>query len=154
MPFTLEEAQAELSELRGLADTGQSLAVVKERIARLYLDVCRKQLRKCKCKNVLEDALAEIYATIQKYKRNMDTYTAKARLVNGVVLHVGAKVYTNANLTDEVARQFLAQFPQRKDWFTSLPDDEAAKAEPVAEVVEAAPSPTPKKSKKSKKRKS
>lgn len=151
--ITLEEAQAEFTELRGLADTGQSLAVVKERIARLYLEICRKQLRKCKCKNVLEDALAEIYATIQKYKRNMDTYTAKARLVNGVVLHVGAKVYTNANLTDEVARQFLAQFPQRKDWFTSLPEM-AAKSEPAAEVVEAAPSPTPKKSKKSKKRKS
>ena len=153
MPFTLEEAQAEFTELRGLADAGQSLAVVKERIARLYLAVCRKQLRKCKCKNVLEDALAEIYATIQKYKRNMDTYTAKARLVNGVVLHVGAKVYTNANLTDEVARQFLAQFPQRKDWFTSLPDV-AAKAEPAAEVVEVAPAATPKKAKKSKKRKS
>ena len=140
------EAQAELSELRGLADAGQSLAVVKGRIQRLYTEVCRKQLRKCKCKNVLEDALVEIYLTLKRYKNDMNAFNSKARLVNGVVLHVGAKVYTNANLTDDVARQFLAQFPQRKDWFASLPEE--VKAEPKAE--EAA---TPKAAKKSKKRK-
>lgn len=80
----------------------------------------------------------------------MNAFNSKARLVNGVVLHVGAKVYTNANLTDDVARQFLAQFPQRKDWFASLPEEpEKVKEEPKAE--EAA---TPKAPKKSKKRKS
>ena len=145
-----DEAQAELNELRGLADAGQSLAVVKGRIQRLYTEVCRKQLRKCKCKNVLEDALIEIYLTLKRYKNDMNAFNSKARLVNGVVLHVGAKVYTNANLTDDVARQFLAQFPQRKDWFASLPEEpEKVKAEePKAE--EAA---TPKATKKSKKRK-
>lgn len=47
---------------------------------------------------------------------------AKARLVNGVVLQWKGNHYTNANLTDEVARQFLATFPQRVSWFAELPN--------------------------------
>ena len=53
---------------------------------------------------------------------------AKARLVNGVVLQVGGTHYTNANLTDEVARAFLSAFPMRKDWFAELPPAEAEDA--------------------------
>ena len=48
---------------------------------------------------------------------------AKARLVNGVVLLHKGNHYTNANLTDKVAREFLAEFPQRSDWFAVLPEE-------------------------------
>lgn len=58
---------------------------------------------------------------------------AKARLVNGVVLQVGGTHYTNANLTDEVARAFLSAFPMRKDWFAELPPAEAEDAEKQGE---------------------
>ena len=53
---------------------------------------------------------------------------AQARLVRGVVLQWKGNHYTNANLTDEVAREFLASFPQRKDWFEILPSATTAKA--------------------------
>ncbi len=58
----------------------------------------------------------------------------KAKLVNGVVLQVGGIHYTNANLTDEVARAFLSAFPMRKDWFAVLPEkQDEAKAADVPE---------------------
>ena len=119
--MTEQEAQAELMILRGLASSGNDLALVKERIDRLYWEVCRKHLRTCKCKDKYKDALMEIYAKLMYHKKT-NTTMAKARLVNGVVLQWKGNHYTNANLTDEVARQFLATFPQRVSWFAELPN--------------------------------
>lgn len=133
--MTYSEALAELNELRGLAKNGGDLANYKERVAKLYLAVCRKNLRKCNCKNVLQDALIEIYSHLKKNNTLMEHYTSQARLVNGVVLQHNGNHYTNANLTDEVARQFLAKFPQRKNWFSVLPSATSEKAV-VAEVAE------------------
>ena len=158
--MTEQEAQAELMILRGLADSGNDLALVKERIDRLYWAVCRKHLRTCKCKNKYMDALLEIYAKLKNPETMADRLNTQARLVNGVVLFVDGNHYTNRNLTDDVARQFLAKFPQRKDWFASLPSATTEKAV-VAEVAEepsnevkAEKQPTaPKKKKSAKKRK-
>lgn len=66
----------------------------------------------------------------------------KATLVRGVLIYHDGVHYTNENLTDEVARAFLAQFPHRADWFEVLPDAEAP-AE-VAEPTENAPQIAPK----------
>lgn len=132
--MTEHEAQAELMILRGLASSGNDLALVRERIDRLYWAVCRKHLRKCRCKNVEKDALLEIYAKL-KYNQKTNTTMAQARLVNGVVLKWQGNHYTNANLTDEVAREFLSAFPIRKDWFAVLPSASTEK-QVVAEVAE------------------
>ena len=134
--MTEHEAQAELMILRGLASSGNDLALVKERIDRLYWAVCRKHVRTCKCKDKYKDALMEIYAKLKSNETMAEnTLNTQARLVNGVVLFVNGTHYTNRNLTDEIARQFLAKFPQRKDWFASLPSATTEKAV-VAEVAE------------------
>lgn len=85
---------------------------------------------------------------------------AQAKLVRGVVLQWKGNHYTNSNLTDEVAREFLTSFPQRKDWFEILPSATTAKAvvaevanEPSAEVSAENEPTTPKKKKSAKKRK-
>lgn len=164
--MTEHEAQAELMILRGLAESGGDLALVRERVDRLYWAVCQKHLRQCRCKNVEKDALLEIYAKLMYHSKN-NTHMAQAKLVNGVVLQWQGNHYTNANLTDEVARAFLAAFPHRKDWFAELPGESTAKdvVEEVAEtpekgqeiahkVVEPKNQPTaPKKKKTAKKRK-
>lgn len=164
--MTEQEAQAELMILRGLASSGNDLALVRERIDRLYWAVCRKHLRTCRCKNVEKDALLEIYAKL-KYHQKTNTTMAQARLVNGVVLQWKGNHYTNNNLTDEVAREFLTAFPMRKDWFEILPSATTEK-QVVAEVAEMPKKPaedigkdvivadkptTPKKKKAAKKRK-
>ena len=132
--MTEHEAQAELMILRGLASSGNDLALVKERIDRLYWAVCRKHLRTCKCKDKYKDALLEIYTKL-RYHQKTNTTMAQAKLVNGVVLQWRGNHYTNNNLTDEVAREFLAAFPQRKDWFAELPSATTAK-EVTAEVAQ------------------
>ena len=157
--MTEQEAQAELMILRGLASSGNDLALVRERIDRLYWAVCRKHLRKCRCKNVEKDALLEIYAKL-KYHHKTNKTMAQAKLVNGVVLKWQGNHYTNANLTDDVAREFLSAFPMRKDWFAVLPNATTEKqvvAEvaqmPSAEVKPEKVTATPKKKKSAKKRK-
>ena len=134
--MTSEEAIQKLEELRGIADKGESLAPYKGRIDELYWNVCGKHLRKCNCKNVLKDALLEIYAKLMYHKKTNTTMAqSHAKLVMGVVLKWENNHYTNANLTDEVAREFLEKFPQRKDWFEVLPNATTGK-EVVAEVTE------------------
>ena len=157
--MTEQEAQAELMILRGLAEGGGDLALVRERVDRLYWAVCRKHLRTCKCKNVEKDALLEIYAKL-RYHIKTNTTMAQARLVRGVVLQWKSNHYTNSNLTDEVARDFLTAFPQRKDWFEILPSATTDKQvvaevanEPSAEVSAENEPTTPKKKKSAKKRK-
>lgn len=158
--MTLTEAQAVLKELRGLAPSSNGLADFKARVDALYFAVCGKHLRKCKCKDVINDALIEIQVYINRQnKKTMNANNHISRLVRGVVLKVGTNHYTNANLTDEVARQFLSEFPQRVDWFEILPPKDAPKV--VAESAEAAPNnaesaeqtTTPKKKKSARKRK-
>ena len=159
--MTSEEAIQELEELRGIADKGESLAPYKGRIDELYWNVCGKHLRKCNCKNVLKDALLEIYAKLMYNKKTNTTMAnSNAKLVRGVVLFHNGNHYTNANMTDEVARDFLAKFPQRKDWFEILPSATTAKQvvaevanEPSAEVSAENEPTTPKKKKTAKKRK-
>lgn len=157
--MTEQEAQAELMILRGLAESGNDLALVRERIDRLYWEVCRKHLRTCKCKNVEKDALLEIYAKLM-YHSKTNTTMSKARLVNGVVLQWKGNHYTNSNLTDDVAKDFLVAFPQRKDWFAELPSATTGEnvvaevaTEPSAEVSAEEQPKTPKNKKKSAKRK-
>jgi hypothetical protein len=157
--MTEQEAQAELMILRGLASSGNDLALVKERIDHLYWAVCRKHLRKCNCKDKYKDALLEIYAKLT-YHQKTNTSMAQAKLVRGVVLQWQGSHYTNSNLTDEVARDFLASFPQRKDWFAQLPSATTGEKvvaevadEPSAEVSAENEPKTPKKKRIARKRK-
>ena len=122
----IELAKAELNTLRGYQENG-SLALHKEALDALYWRVCNKHLPTCKCKNRMDDAIYEIYAKLNNPKIT-EIMACKAKLVQGVaLLHVpqfDGVVYTNYNLTDEVARAFLKARPDRKSWFEILPDEE------------------------------
>ena len=159
--MTNEQAHTELAALRGLIDSGADLASLKGRIDALYFAVCGKHLRKCNCKNVEMDAIVEIHRKLKMYEsKKIDMTQAQARLVRGVVLQWKGNHYTNSNLTDEVAREFLASFPQRKDWFEILPSATTEKAvvaevadEPSSEVKAESEPATTKKKKTARKRK-
>ena len=143
-----EQAHNELTALRGLIDSGADLASLRGRIDALYFAVCGKHLRKCNCKNVEMDAIVEIHRKLKMYEtKKIDMTQAQARLVNGVVLQWKGNHYTNSNLTDEVAREFLAAFPIRKDWFAVLPSVEEPEAEVSEEPAKAPTKSTKKKGK-------
>ena len=153
--MTLEQAKIELERLRGIVKQGGDLAKHKDAVAALYWAVCHKKIRNCNCRDKYKDALIEIHVKLQTTP-TMEQNT-KAKLVNGVVLQHKGNHYTNANLTDEVAREFLEQFPQREDWFAILPQKAAEetreeRTESVADAVKTpSESVTPKKKKTAKK---
>lgn len=154
-----------ITEWLGLVENGQDLAPYREQIASLYLQVCGKLLRKCKCRDILKDAVIEIYGQLKRKDMEIEK-SSTARLVAGVLLQLNGQHYSNTNLTDDVAREFLAKFPQKKAWFAVLPPaEEKAGGEQVAEMPEngaeiapkavkpASQTTTPKKRKSPKKRK-
>lgn len=96
----------------------------KQEIASLYYVVLGKHIRACNCKNKYEDAVAEIYHHL---KRN-GTMREQSRYIlkSGVVIQPkgSSKVYTNDNLTDEVAQAFLLERPNAVGLFVYIPAEE------------------------------
>ena len=122
-----------------IAASGGGLSAFKEEIEELYKRVTNKTLRFCNCPDKYKDALIEIEIYYKRMERNVT-----ATLRGGIVLQYKGETYTNANITDEVAREFLSDFPGRTDWFIKLP------AEPKAEEPETVEKPKTKSKSKAK----
>lgn len=125
--MTYDEAKKELNEI--MAEMGGNSAPpfsLRERIEALYMAVCRKTVRRCNCRDRYADALAEIYRTL-KYKK-MNNSTTKLR--RGVVIWWKGAPYSVHNITDRVAKEYLAKFPGNEKFFEVLPPKDELKEEP------------------------
>lgn len=91
----------------------------KQRINLIYNILFGRDVKQCNCKDVYTDSFFQIKSYI-KNNKVMKT----ALLKNGVLVHFGGKIYTNANLTDEIARAYLQDFPQNEIDFAKLPEKE------------------------------
>lgn len=83
-----------------------------------------KHIRTCNCKNKYEDAIAEIYHYLKKEGKMK--VQSRYILKSGVVIQPkgSSKVYTNDNLTDEVAQAFLVERPNAVGLFVYIPTAE------------------------------
>lgn len=96
-------------------------------IAEIYKSLLGKEIRNCSCRHRYSDALEEICLTL-KIKPKMKKYLLKA----GVIIWIGTTVYSNANLTDEVAEEYLKRFPEaREKEFQSWPKENKEDQEKV-----------------------
>ena len=89
----------------------------------LYLRLFGKPLRRGACSNCYRDAYIEITVKLRKDKRmpEQSRYKLKA---GAVIRFFGeARVYTNANLTDEAAERYLSGNPLNSAKFATLPAD-------------------------------
>lgn len=146
--MTYSDALSVLEEAQGCLSHDGSLVSYEGVIRQLYFQVFRRTLRQCNCKDILTDALIEL----KVYFKHHQTIPAMAKyqLKNGALIFVKGQHYTNANLTDEVAKAYLNEFPQRASLFAVIPSE--PEPEPAPEVVEEVAEEKPiKKSKKSKK---
>lgn len=121
--MSVEEAKTLCNELRGRFDSPFS-AIDKQSIERLYYEVLGKQFVKTTCQQCYHDGLIEIYLYLKK--NNAMKERCKARLRAGFIIvcpafHDG-KVFTNDNLTDEIAAEYLAQFPNKAVFFAEKPE--------------------------------
>lgn len=101
----------------------------KKQIEDLYVVVLGKIFTPTNCQNCYHDAFLEIY----KQLKNFGTMAQDCnyRLRAGFIINCPAfsdKIYTNSNLTDEVAARYLEMFPENKIYFQKLPQEAVKKA--------------------------
>ena len=121
MIMELEEVVDKLKELGELPSYSSS---DKSEIERLYKEVLGKEFTKTSCNDCYRDAVIEMTVYIKKNNRMKEK--CNYILKNGVLLQPefgSNKMYTNDNLTDEVAEKYLAKNPKGEIYFAHVPTD-------------------------------
>lgn len=120
--MTVEEAKTLCEELRGRFDSPFSF-LDKQNIERLYREVLGKQFVKTTCQRCYHDALIEIYLYLKRNNAMKERCNARLRagfIITCPAFHDG-KIFTNDNLTDEIAAEYLEQFPDKAVFFAQKP---------------------------------
>ena len=141
--MTIERARQLSEELKGRYGSPYN-SEDKQLIRLLYREVLGKEMRQTNCQSCFHDAVIEIYLHL---KKNNDMakpkkYTLRAGFIISCPTFKGGKIYTNDNLTDEVAEKYIEQFPQQKRFFVI---DNTIEKEQVKETSEKADKKTKKK---------
>lgn len=125
--MSYEEAISISNDLRTRFDAPFS-NIDKSTIVELYGEVLGKTFHPTSCQQCYHDALIEIVLYLRKEKRMAEK--CNYRLRAGYILNSphfrGGKIYTNDNLTDEVAEEYLNMFPDNRSMFQALPEIKAA----------------------------
>lgn len=117
-----QEALFMVDDLKTRFDAGFSSSD-KESISELYREVLRKELKRTNCNDCYRDALIEVYNYL-KTEKKMKEKCAYSLLAGFIIQDFeNGKMYTNANLTDEVAEGYLKRFPKQIQMFAKFPDD-------------------------------
>lgn len=119
--LTFSETMAVLLEMRGRYDDGFSSTdrlFIKDTYAFLF----GEQIKNSSCSNCYRDAYILIYSKLKK--EGIMPKEKKFILLNGVLLHaLNGQVFTNANLTDEIAMDALNENANRLDLFAKYPEN-------------------------------
>ena len=123
----------EVEQLIAAATTGGGLSYPqKSMVQELTRLILHAEVRQCNCSDRFLDALFMC-------RKQLKTYgimkPCNYRLKNNVVLQFQNNVYTNANLTDEVAEAYLAKYPNTTYFAEKKPievsEKQVADQEPV-----------------------
>lgn len=141
--MTKEDAMTLLDGLRAHLQ-GAFSSEDKEQIERLHQVVFDKPFVRTKCNDCYRDAVIRMYLQLKRNGTMISElqYRLRAGYLINSPLFRGGKVYSNANLTNEVAEEFLKMFPMAKENFDRIP-------EPKNEVKKNESQPSQKKRKKS-----
>jgi hypothetical protein len=144
--MTQQEAIALCKELAGIEAGAFIPETLKSDIRRLYRYVTGDTLKHCNCPDLYHDAIILILLRMKQ-----DTKQRNYILKRGIVIQTAdsSEVYTRDNITDEIAKDYLAKFPNRVYIFEAIPeavDVDTIDAEEPTEV-EVAPKRKSKKSK-------
>ena len=119
--MTYGEALSLSSTLIGRVDSLS--AEDKTTVEQLYREVLWKEVRKCNCKDRHKDALIEVFYYLKKNKKMKEK--SKYVLKPGAVLQVfgDPRTFTNDNLTDAIAVEYLNAHPNDRVLFAVIPDE-------------------------------
>lgn len=120
--MTLEQAKAIIAELRGRFEEPFSSSD-KATIEALFRQVTGKTFVPTSCQQCYHDAVIEIVYYLKKNKKMATTsnYKLKAGAIINCPTFQGGKVFTNDNLTDEVAKEYLEAYPEQEGIFAQVP---------------------------------
>lgn len=120
--MTYEDAQRYIDELITRFNASFS-AADKSLIESLYREVLGKAFRATACQRCYHDAVMEmaLYLRKEKQMKPKTRYTMRAGFIIACPAFHNGKIYSNANLTDEVAEEYLAMFPNQKRYFDENP---------------------------------
>lgn len=123
--MTYKEATAKVGELKARFDSPFD-ATDKAVIETLYFEVTRKRFVPTTCQQCYHDALIEIYLKLKKEKAMPKTcnYAMKAGFIISCPDFYHGKIFTNENLTDKVAHEYLTKYPHMESYFQKIPSDE------------------------------
>ena len=110
-----------LKELGSIASLSSS---DKVEIENLYAIVLDKKFIRTSCSDCYHDAVIEMIVYLNKNGKMKEK--SDYGLKNGVVLQMefgSSEMYTNANLTDEIAEKYLERYPDNIKYFSKKPDD-------------------------------
>lgn len=124
--MTHEEAKRKAEALAPIVFTDR-INDHRAEIAELYMAVCGKTLPTCRCKDKVRDALLLVISTLKKTKKMENG--KKTRLCRGFYFWLDGHPYNNNNITDDIARKYLAKNPHHDYLFEVLPDAVDAPAE-------------------------
>ena len=125
---TYEEAVKIIGELRERFDAPYNSAD-KNTIEELYYDVLGRTFHKTSCQQCYHDGVIEIYLYLKKNNKMAEkcNYRLRAGFIINCPDFRNGKIYTNDNLTDEVAAEYLSAYPANVDMFQQLPSKEDTK---------------------------
>ena len=124
--MTYEEALARVEELRGRLSAPFSVED-KRLIAQLYPEIIGRAFRKTACKRCYHDAVIEMAVKLRKEqnRREKCDYHMRAGFIIRCGDFDGGEIYTNANLTNDVAKRYLERFPNKRNMFDRIPEEKA-----------------------------
>jgi hypothetical protein len=109
-----------LSEMSERAKTNTLTQKDKMYIKNIHSIVLRKEFVDKNCGECYKEAFANIFNFL---KKNFIMTTSNYKLKRGVVAQSGtmSATFTNENITDELANQFISENPQRLNFFEFYP---------------------------------
>ena len=116
--MTIDAAIMLVDELRGRFDAPFNQAD-KDAIERTYKAVVGRTFVQTSCQQCYHDAVVEIYHHIKKYGKMAEVkkYNLKAGAIINCPNFQKGKVFSNENLTDEIAAEYLKEYPDQVGLF-------------------------------------
>lgn len=126
----LAEVKKIIEELRGRFNAPFG-STDKSTIENLYYEILGKDFVPTSCQQCYHDGLIEIYHYIKKYGKMAEklNYRLKAGAIINCPVFMDGKVFTNDNLTDEIAENYLKEFPNNVDLFQKVPEKDEVEEE-------------------------
>lgn len=123
--MTYEEAVRETEALRERFGSAYN-EKDKRMVVLLYKEVKGREFQPTTCQQCYHDAVIEIYLHLKNNKTMAKkcNYRLRAGFVISCPDFRNGKIYTNDNLTDAVAKEYLKKYPSQEIMFQQLPESE------------------------------